>query len=396
MTKKIILFILILVILSFCSFACAEEQTEPVKSDLVINEADSTFHNDGKTVFNNMGTVYNNAGTVYNNGGTVYNNDGVTYNNGGTVYLNGGEVYNNGGEVFVNGDKGVLYETKNTEKLTGVTEKATEPEEEAEPEENFGYEITLGGEYRPFADITGLTERDGKLYLAPDGQALISVKPGVTLLSSYADSGSCTMLSDGVIVFGDVRSDASLTLKFKLDDPIVMPDFGAYAEAQQVRLIAAECARVYYTLDGSQPDENSTLYTEPFELDTSCTLSAAAFAEGAEKGKTTGSFIFPQITGPVFKTVNAGYSPVEPQPIVIENTGIDKLRIVSAELTGTAAKSFVLTGEAGGRVLPGMTDSKTWTVAPADGLKAGIYYASVELKFAEGGSAEVPLVFTVR
>ena len=396
MRKIILLFLSALVILSLCSSACAEEQVEPTESDLVINEMDCTFHNDGKTVFNNMGTVYNNGGVVYNNGGVVYNNDGVTYNNGGTVYVNGGEVFNNGGEIFVNGEKGIVH-TFDCANEPSAEEAENETENAAEEADKLpGYEITLAGEYGAFADILGLTEYNGRLYLAPDGKATIILKPGVTLVNSSSTTGRCARQPDGSIVFSDADSDGTLTLKFALDDPIVTPDFGAYGEKQKVRIIAAECASIYYTLDGSAPDENSTLYTEPFELDTSCTLSVTSAAEGAEKGRTSGNFIFPKISGPTFKTVNAGYSPVDPQPIVIENTGIEKLRIVSAELTGTAANSFTLTGESGGRVMPGQKDSKTWCVSPTDGLKAGIYYASVELKFASGGTVSIPIVFTVR
>ena len=391
MKKKILSFLCVFLILSLFAFACAEEEAEA--PEFVVNEMDCVYHNDGKTVFNNMGTVYNNGGTVYNNGGVVYNNDGVTYNNGGTVYVNGGEVFNNGGEIIVNGDRGTVYETaaESPEK-----KKSTGKPAEKEAEFPSGYEISFTGEYEGLADIYGFTEQDGKLYIAPGNEALISIRPGVILLKASSDVGKCTLQSDGNIRFSDVAADGTLTLAFKLVDPVVAPGFGTYGQAQKVRIIAAECASVYYTLDGSEPDENSTLYTEPFDLDTSCTLSVIAMADGAESSKTSGRFTFPKITGPSFKTVNAGYSPVEPQPIVIENTGIDKLKIVSAELTGTAAKSFVLTGTEGGRVSPGQKDAKTWCVSPADDLKPGIYYAAAELTFDSGNTVSIPLVFTVR
>lgn len=394
MKKRFIMLVFSLALLSLCAFACAEDISKtPKAGEYVINEMDCTYNNDGKTVFNNMGTVYNNGGTVFNNGGVVYNNGGITYNNGGTVYVNDGEVFNNCGEIYVNGDKGIVHDFGIE---TALSTKTDLREAGEKPRGLPGYEITLAGDYGDFASIYGFVERDGKLYIAPDGEAVISVKPGVTLVNSVSTTGRCTLQPDGNIVFDNVEADGTLTLKFKLDDPVVLPDFGAYAKKQQVRLVAAECAKLYYTIDGSEPDENGTLYTEPFELDTSCTLTVTALDEGAEKSRTSGVFVFPKITGPEFKTVNAGYSFIEPKPIVIENNGIDKLRIVRAELTGNAAKSFILTGESGGRVAPGTTDSKTWTVAPKEGLKAGIYYAAVELSFDSGDTASIPLVFTVR
>ena len=41
-----------------------------------------------------------------------------------------------------------------------------------------------------------------------------------------------------------------------------------------------EAAKIFYTLDGSEPDTSSTLYTEPFEVDKTTTLKARAYKDG--------------------------------------------------------------------------------------------------------------------
>ena len=40
---------------------------------------------------------------------------------------------------------------------------------------------------------------------------------------------------------------------------------------------------IYYTTDGSEPDKNSNLYTEPFEIERSCVVKAVCFEDNREK-----------------------------------------------------------------------------------------------------------------
>ncbi len=60
-------------------------------------------------------------------------------------------------------------------------------------------------------------------------------------------------------------------------------------------------AKIYYTTDGTEPTEASTLYTEPFTLTEACTVSARAFADGylASDIATANVEIFSQAATPV-------------------------------------------------------------------------------------------------
>ncbi len=59
--------------------------------------------------------------------------------------------------------------------------------------------------------------------------------------------------------------------------PVIMPGSGAYMEPQTVTLsCATEGATIYYTLDGTVPDEMSTPYTGAITIDTDVTLKAVA------------------------------------------------------------------------------------------------------------------------
>ena len=58
------------------------------------------------------------------------------------------------------------------------------------------------------------------------------------------------------------------------------PEGGKYEDSVEVTITAAEGAKVYYTLDGTEPTEESTLYTAPFTLTETTTVMAIAVAEG--------------------------------------------------------------------------------------------------------------------
>ena len=63
--------------------------------------------------------------------------------------------------------------------------------------------------------------------------------------------------------------------------PTFAPEAGTYYEEQAVTLTCITTdATIYYTTDGSDPDENSTVYTEPIAVAESMTIKAIAMKEG--------------------------------------------------------------------------------------------------------------------
>ena len=66
-----------------------------------------------------------------------------------------------------------------------------------------------------------------------------------------------------------------------LAPPIIIPAGGTFSGSVVVNLQQTNAnAALYFTLDGTLPDTNSFLYTAPFLLTNSATVSANAFAAG--------------------------------------------------------------------------------------------------------------------
>ena len=73
----------------------------------------------------------------------------------------------------------------------------------------------------------------------------------------------------------------SMTTENKAPMPYTTSDIQHFPNERSVILkVRHPEARIYYTLDGSEPDEHSTLYTKPIKLNTSATIKAVAYAEG--------------------------------------------------------------------------------------------------------------------
>ncbi len=63
--------------------------------------------------------------------------------------------------------------------------------------------------------------------------------------------------------------------------PTFSPEAGTYTEAQTVTIsCATENATIYYTVDGTTPDMNSTVYSEPLSITETTTVKAIAVKEG--------------------------------------------------------------------------------------------------------------------
>ena len=65
-----------------------------------------------------------------------------------------------------------------------------------------------------------------------------------------------------------------------LGEPIAVPPAGTYTGTQSVSLVAGDGAIVHYTLDGSDPTDQSPTYSAPIAISATTTLTARAFQDG--------------------------------------------------------------------------------------------------------------------
>lgn len=78
----------------------------------------------------------------------------------------------------------------------------------------------------------------------------------------------------------------SMTEENKAPMPYTTSDIQFFPHERSVILkVRHPEAKIYYTLDGSEPDDRSALYTQPIKLNASATIKAVAYAEGKTKSE---------------------------------------------------------------------------------------------------------------
>lgn len=76
----------------------------------------------------------------------------------------------------------------------------------------------------------------------------------------------------------------SMTAQFKASTPFTTSKIKLFPKECSLELqVRNPNAKIYYTLDGSEPNEQSSLYTAPVNLNESATIKAVAYADGMEK-----------------------------------------------------------------------------------------------------------------
>lgn len=96
------------------------------------------------------------------------------------------------------------------------------------------------------------------------------------VLPETAPSGTSKLLIDSVVVFGVPGVVANV-----VETPVIAPNGGTYYNAIDATITCATAdAVIRYTTDGTDPDENSTVYTAPINISSTTTLKAKAWKTG--------------------------------------------------------------------------------------------------------------------
>lgn len=109
-------------------------------------------------------------------------------------------------------------------------------------------------------------------------------------LPSTAPTSTSKLYIDSVVVFGVPGIVVDV-----VEAPVIAPHSDLFFDNVEVSMTCAtEDAEIRYTLDGSTPDESSTIYTEPFTISGTTTVKAKAWKEGMTASNvTTTTYNFP-------------------------------------------------------------------------------------------------------
>lgn len=144
------------------------------------------------------------------------------------------------------------------------------------PDENSnwtGNTLTLGTEY---SEITDVVEFRYYLYNAEATAGTAGLQGPITIIGTFELSGGTPMVSL----------------------PQFIPPSGNYYSTQFVEIsTSTPDATIYYTDDGSDPDNTSTEYILPIEISSTTTLKARAYKPGFDPSNiATAVFTFPPVT----------------------------------------------------------------------------------------------------
>lgn len=99
--------------------------------------------------------------------------------------------------------------------------------------------------------------------------------------------------------------------QYGVDVPQVSEKPGEYTEELQISLLAADNCKIYFTTDGSQPDKNSTIYTEEIRLTTGITVVKAIAVDDvgvqSEMAEFQYKIYYKQPEAPVISPVSGVY-----------------------------------------------------------------------------------------
>ena len=110
-----------------------------------------------------------------------------------------------------------------------------------------------------------------------------------------------------------------------VEAPTFSPAAGTFTEPQTVTLsCATEGATIYYTLDGSEPDDESTPYTNPITISTTTTINAIAYLNGNASNVATATYTFVSLAN------------------ISDITEVDTAYMVQGTVVATNSRGFIM------------------------------------------------------
>lgn len=181
------------------------------------------------------------------------------------------------------------------------------------------------GTYRCNQTVELKAEEGMTIYYTLDG----SVPTTQSTLYSAPLTISTTTTVNAIAVNANGNSSAVAKAQYIIDKTVAVPQFsvsaGTYDSEQTVALTATgEDIKIYYTLDGSDPTTESTLYTEPLTIGSTTTVKAIAVdAYGNQSDMVTASYVINMtVSAPRFSVSAGTYGSAQTVALTAKGEGV--------------------------------------------------------------------------
>lgn len=150
-----------------------------------------------------------------------------------------------------------------------------------------GTAITFSIENESQAIYKLVFDANGMNYTSEVGEIDVQNKTWTGNATSVTLAANKTTQVKTVTVYLGDRNDDTIEPGIYVAAPVISPSAGEKNDSVTVSIKAGDGAYIYYTLDGSEPDWNATLYTEPFKLFQSTTVKAIAYDDEGNPSTVT-------------------------------------------------------------------------------------------------------------
>jgi len=142
-------------------------------------------------------------------------------------------------------------------------------------------------------------------------EVVITAEPagGGSFLEWQGDVEEGHETDNPLTIYMDGDKDIKAVFSGKVATPEFSPDGGSYDETKTVTITCATLGTtIYYTTDGSDPNETKTEYTAPVAITKTTLLKAIAYKSGDDPSEIKDGMYILTVKTPVFDPVEGSYS----------------------------------------------------------------------------------------
>ena len=162
------------------------------------------------------------------------------------------------------------------------------------------------------------------IYYTLDGSPPTAASTRYTGAFMIAESATLKAFANTPVHSDSAVIEYAYTITGTVQAPQFSVSSGAYAGTQTLTLTTSpQDAKIYYTVNGSSPTQQSALYTGPLTISTSQTVSAYAVkTDWAESSVKSNVYVINgQVSAPILSLASGSYGPAKTVSIRTETTG---------------------------------------------------------------------------